>query len=268
MSHTKRFRLLAALLTAAGTGLAAAPAATGSAPEFCDELAATWDGQRCTTLVISPRKAERYIAFDLPESLLDNPGSGPVVRDFYHRLMTGWRDSGAEAVRDSSAIAYAESFAGPGPVQSLVIHECLEPFGMQANNAYRTFVFDMDQGHRLSLADLFRPGIDPMSVIPAAAAPVLPAALDAAAPPHAPNTYPFTVTEFQPGADGPGYTGNYRAFALSPDALILYLPDAPMLRENPRPTDRLVWSMDGGAVVVRVPLTALSASLRPEYGGS
>lgn len=268
--------MTAASRTAATTALAGtiaallffAPTAVGSAPGFCGELQATWDGQRCTTLVVSPRKAERYIAFELPEPLLDAPATGAILRDFYHRLMNGWRDSGAEAVRDSSAIAYFDSFAGPGAVQSLIIHECLEPFGMQANNAYRAFVFDMDKGRRLSLADLFKPGIDPMAVIPPAAAPVLPAALDAAAPPHAPNTYPFTVTEFQPGPDGPGYTGNYRAFALSPDALILYLPDAPVLRENPRPADRLVWSMDGGAVVVRVPLDSLSGSLRPEYGGS
>lgn len=266
MSTRNAVCVLAALLAAVST--APAPPAVGSAPGFCDELQARWDGQRCTTLVVSSRKAERYIAFDLPEPLLDQPVSGPVVRDFYQRLMTGWRDSGAEAIRDSSAIAYYDSFAGPGAVQSLVVHECLEPFGMQANNAYRTFVFDTAAGRRLALDDLFKPGVDPMRVIADAAAPVLPAALDAAAPPHTPNTYPFTVAEFQPGPAGAGYTGGYRAFALSPEELILYLPDAPMLRETPQPPDRLVWSMDGGAVVVRVPLTAMSASLRPEYGGT
>lgn len=256
-----------ALLAAATLTPGAAPAA-GSAPGFCDELQAGWDGNRCTTLVVSGRKAERYIAFDLPEALLDDAATGPVLRNFYHRLMDGWRASGAEAIRDSSAIAYYDSFPGPATVQSLVVHECLEPFGMQANNAYRTFVFDMRTGRRLGLGDLFKPGVDPMAVIPAAAAPVLPAALDAAAPPHAPNTYPFTVAEFSPGPHGSGYTGDYRAFALTADELVLYLPDVPMLRENPQPADRFVWSMDGGAVVVRVPLTALSDALRPEYGGT
>lgn len=252
----------------ATSGIVLAGPASASAQSFCDELRATWDGQRCTTVVVSARKAERYIAFDLPEPLLDHPATGRVVRDFYHRLMAGWAASGSEAVRDSSAIAYFDSFTGPGAVQSLVIHECLEPFGMQANNAYRTFVFDMGTGRRLALGDLFKPGVDPLRVIPPAAAPVLPAALDAAAPPHAPNTYPFTVEEFQPGPNGPGYSGGYRAFALSAQELILYLPDAPMLREDPQPRDRLVWSMDGGAVVVRIPLASLSASLRPEYGGT
>ncbi|MDQ2628948.1 MAG: mannan-binding lectin [Actinomycetota bacterium] len=268
MTATGRVTAVAMAASTVAALLGCAPVAAGSAPSFCDELQATWDGRRCTTLVVSSRKAERYIAFELPEPLLDHPGTGPVVRDFYHRLMTGWRASGTEAIRDSSAIAYSDSFSGPGAVQSLVVHECLEPFGMQANNAYRTFVFDTDKGSRLTLDELFKPGVDPKRVIPAAAAPVLPAALDAAAPPHAPHTYPFTVEEFQPGPAGPGYTGGYRAFALSPEELILYLPDAPMLRENPQPADRLVWSMDGGAVIVRVPLTALSGSLRPEYGGT
>ncbi len=127
---------------------------------------------------------------------------------------------------------------------------------------------DLSDFNSVGLGDLFKPGIDPMTVIAGAAAPVLPAALDAAAPPHAPNTYPFTVEEFQPNPQGSGYTGDYRAFALTPDQLVLYLPDAPILRENPQPADRFVWSMDGGAVVARVPLASLSPTLRPEYGGT
>lgn len=268
MTGRRRGTAVAALTGTVSALLICAPTAVGSAPGFCDELQARWDGQRCATVVVSPRKAERYIAFDLPEPMLDDAAAGPVLRDFYHRLMSGWRSSGAEAARDSSAIAYYESIPGPGSVHSVVIHECLEPFGMQANNTYRTFVFDMASGRRLSLADLFKPGVDPMSAIPPAAAAVLPAALDAAAPPHAPNTYPFTVEEFQPGPRGSGYTGDYRAFALTSDQLVLYLPDAPMLREQPQPADRFVWSMDGGAVVARVPLGALSPVIRPEYGGS
>lgn len=266
MSAMRRAGIPAVL--AAAALLSTGPVATASVEQFCGELEAAWDGNHCTTLVVSPRKAERLIAFDLPIALLDDPTSGAVVHDFYRRLMNGWRKTGAEAIRDSSATAYYETYSGPGAVQSLIVHEDLEPFGMQPNNAYRTFVFDMAKGQRLALADLFKPGVDPMTVIPPAAAPVLPAALDAAAPPHAPNTYPFTVEEFQPGPNGPGYTGDYRAFGLTPDHLVLYMPDAPILRENPSPPDRLVWSMDGGAVIVQMPLAALSGSLRPEYGGT
>nr|WP_318276393.1 mannan-binding protein [Mycobacterium eburneum] len=258
---------LLTMLVAAAALVVTAPVAAASAEQFCGELGAAWDGGHCTTVVVSPRKAERLISFDLPP-LLDDPTAGPVVRDFYHRLMNGWRKSGSEAIRDSSASAYYDAYPGPGAVQTLVVHEDLEPFGMQPNNAYRTFVFDGAKGQRLMLADLFKPGVDPKAVIPAAAAPVLPAALDAAAPPHAPGTYPFTVEEFSPGPNGPGYTGDYRAFGLTPDQLVLYMPDAPILRENPSPPDRLAWSMDGGTVTARVPLAALAGSLRPEYGGT
>ena len=49
---------------------------------------------------------------------------------------------------------------------------------------------------------------------------------------------------------------------------LLYMPDAPIVRENPSPRNRFVWSMDGGTVTIQVPLSALAGSLRPEYGGT
>ncbi len=254
----------ATLTTAVGT----VPAARASAEQFCAELNATWDGTRCTTLVTSQRKAEMFISLDLPTAFLDNPTSGPPVRTYDHRLIDGWRKTGSDTPRDSSASADCQLYSGPGAVQSLIVRENFEPFGIQANNAYRSFVFDMAQGRRLTLADVFKPGVDPMKVIPPAAEPVLPPVLDAAPPRHDPNTYPFTVAEWEPGPNGPGYTGDYRAFALSPDNLILYMPDAPMVRENPSPPGQFVWSMDGGTVSIQVPLAAMAASLRPEYGGT
>jgi hypothetical protein len=189
-------------------------------------------------------------------------------RPHRYRPTSPSRKTGTETPRDSSASADYQVYSGPGAVQSLIVHENFEPFGIQANNAYRSFVFDMAKGRRLAIADLFKPGVDPLQAIPPATAPVLSGALDAAAPPHAPNTYPFTVKEWEPGSDGPGYTGDYRAFGLSPDHLILYMPDAPMSRENPSPRDRFVWSMDGGTVRIQVPLSSLAGSIRPEYGGT
>lgn len=46
------------------------------------------------------------------------------------------------------------------------------------------------------------------------------------------------------------------------------MPDAPMAHEDLIPLDRFVWSMDGGTVTIRVPLAALTESLRPQYGGT
>ena len=79
------------------------------------------------------------------------------------------------------------------------------PDGVQANNAYRSFVFDMAQGRRLALADIFKSGVDPLQVISLAARPLLPAALDAAPPPHEPGTYPFTVQEWSPDPAVPAF---------------------------------------------------------------
>lgn len=247
--------------------LTGTPAVHASIDNFCGQLGAVWDGGACTAVVKSQREAEMLLSLRVPAELIDNPTAGPVLRDYYTRLFNGWRSTGNTTPRDSSAKADYEIIGGPGGVQSVIVHETFEPFGMQANNAFRAFVFDMNAGRRLYLPDLFRPGVNAYQTVSAAAAPVLPPVLDAAAPPHTAGTYPFTVPEFQPDAAGPGYSGNYRAFALAPDALVLYMPDQPMTREDPTPPDRRVWSMDGGAVVARVPLAALAGQLLPQYGG-
>jgi hypothetical protein len=257
-----------ATIVVGATVVAAAPTAAASAAQFCDELAAVWDGANCVTTVESNRNARMTISLALPDGLLDNPVAGPVLREYYGKLINAWRRTGATMVRDSRGSAYVESYPGPGSVQSVVVHEVWWPDGVQANNAYRSFIFDMAQGRRLALADIFKSGVDPLQVIPPAARPLLPAALDAAPPPHQPGTYPFTVQEWEPSPSGSGFSGDYRGWALSAGELILRLPDAPMAHEYPIPRDRFVWSMDGGVVTIRVPLAALATSLRPEYGGS
>ncbi len=256
--------VLAALIPSQIVG---APHAMATADSWCEQLGGNWDGAACTSVVESRSGAQMLLSVRLPTQMGDDPVSSPVLHDYYSRLVDGWRATGHSTPRDSSARADYELLAGPGAVQSVLVHETFEPFGMQANNAFRSFVFDMASGHRLTLTDLFNPGVDAVQAVSAAAAPLLPAALDAAAPPHAPGTYPFTVQEWQPGIEGSGYSGDYRAFALTTDSLLLYMPDQPMQRENPSPRDRLVWSMDGGTVRVAVPLSALANSLRPQYGG-
>lgn len=260
-------RAAAALVAVAATIATAAPAAA-AADQFCAELGAQWGGVNCTTSVVSNRKGQMDITLSLPGALLDDPTAGPALREYHQKLIAAWRHTGETMVRDSVATTDYQVYPGPGSVQSLVMHEMWQPDGVQANNAYRSFVFDMATGQRLSLADLFKPGVDPLQAIPPAAAAVLPAALDSAPPAHQPGTYPFTVQEWQPGPQGNGFSGDYRAFALSRDHLILHLPDAPMAHEYPIPRDRFVWSMDGGTVTIQIPLSALAGSLRPEYGGA
>jgi hypothetical protein len=260
-------RTAAALVAVVAALVASAPPAAAAADQFCVELGAHWDGVNCTASVVSNRKATMDITLSIPGALLDDPAAGPVLREYHRKLIDAWRHTGDTMVRDSVATTDYQLYPGPGAVQSLVMHEMWQPDGVKANNAYRSFIFDMATGRRLSLADLFKPGVDPLQAIPPAAAAVLPAALDSAPPAHEPDTYPFTVQEWQPGPQGNGFSGDYRAFGLSRDHLILHLPDAPMAHEYPIPRDRFVWSMDGGTVTIEIPLSALAGSLRQQYGG-
>lgn len=263
-------KLLPALaaLGAAVASVVTAPVVQASSQQFCAELSGAWDGSNCATTVRSNRGAEMTISLALPTEFFDSPAVVIPMREYYGNLMNAWRNTGAAMVRDSSAATHYDRHSGPGTVQSIVIREVWQPAGVPANNAYRSFVFDTDADRRLTLSSLFKPGVDPLQAIPLAARPLLNPALDSALPLHPLNAYPFTIEEWEPGSDGLGYTGGYRAFALSGDTLILYMPDAPMAHEEPIARDRFVWSMDGGTLTLRVPLAALADSLRPEYGGT
>lgn len=201
------------------------------------------------------------ITVQLPDHLITNPAAEQTITTYLRPLVDGWRRTGATMVRDSDYHVDNQQFTHNG-LTSVVFHEFWQTFGSPPNDAYRTFTFDLAQNRQLKLADLFRPGVDPLIALPPLVRPYLTPALDQAAPPHDPGTHPFTTDKFEPQPDGSGYAANYRAFALTADELILYLPDAPIDHERPFPRDRFVWSMDGGAVIVHVPLTALTPILR------
>jgi hypothetical protein len=212
--------------------------------------------------VVSERKATRDIKVAVPGDLVDNPTTGPAIREYLRNLFNNWRTKGASMVQDSWGQANFEVFQH-GNALSVVFHEDYHADGPWFNNAYRTFTFDMATGKRLELADITRPGVDPHAAIPPLADPFISEALDRAAPPHAPGSYPFSPDRWTP--DKP-FSGGYQAWALTPDELILYLPDYPVAHDTPiqygQPQQ---WSMDGGAVQPRIPLSALSSILRPEY---
>ncbi|MEB3031828.1 RsiV family protein [[Mycobacterium] nativiensis] len=237
--------------------------ATAAADNPCgDVLGGDWSFQdgACTTSVTSVREANMTMSVGLPLELTDDPTAGPPIRSYLAGRTEAWRKNAATMVRASDSSLDYQAFSR-GSLRSVVFHEFQQTVGNMANNGYRTFTFDLSRGRQVQLADLVKPGVDPLTALPPLIRPYLSEALDRAAPPHDPGTYPFTPAEFEPQPDGSGYAGDYRAFAVTPDELILYLPDLPMTHENPWPTDRLVWSMDGGTVTVRVPLTALTPVL-------
>ncbi|KUI44259.1 mannan-binding protein [Mycobacterium sp. IS-1590] len=259
-----------AAVTVISAAVAVAPAASASAPSFCAELGGHWDGQFCSTSVVSERKATRNIKMALPGDLVDNP----TIREYLTNLMNNWRDAAKLTVHDSFGEQHFQIFQHGGAM-TVVFHEMYSgtvgtdalahPNAPIISDAYRTFTFA--GGRRLQLADLFKPGVDHMTEIPLLGEPFIVAALDAAPPPHQSGTYPFTPDRWTPDKV---YSGAYKAWALTPDELILYMPDYPVARDRPINFSPGLpqWAMDGGTVQAHIPLSALAPILRPEFGGT
>jgi len=260
-------RFVLGVLVASST-LAAAPASGASAPSFCSGLGGSWDGQYCSSDVRSERLATRYIRMAVPGDLVDHPVAGPPIRDYLSKLFTNWRIKGASMVADSWGNENFEIFQH-GNALTTVFHEDYHSDGPYINNAYRTFTFDLGgggaAGRQLQLTDITKPGADPYAMIPQLGAPYITEALDRAFWEHRPGDYPFVAERFTPDKV---YSGGYRAWALTPDELILYMPDYPVGHDSPIQYNQMQWNMDGGNVQAHIPLSALSSILRPEYGGS
>jgi hypothetical protein len=232
--------------------------AGASAPSFCGELGGDWDGQYCHTSVTSERNAVRDIKVAVPEDLVDNPATAPVIRDYLRTLVNNWRNANSSMAADSYGEENFEVFRHAN-LLSAVFHEDYHADGPRPNNAYRTFTFDMASGRRVQLADLTTS--DPLTTIPPLAQPFVQTALDQAPPPHDPGTYPFVVDRWTPDKV---YSGAYKAWAVTPDELILYMPDYPVGHDSPInfTPGVMQWYMDGGTVQAHIPLSALASVLR------
>lgn len=247
----------AVVLVAAATIPPIAPA-HASAPSFCGELGGDWDGQYCHTSVTSERNAVRDIKVAVPGDLVDDPTAGPVIRDYLRTLVSNWKTANGSMAADSYGEENFEVFRH-GNLLSAVFHEDYHADGPKPNNAYRTFTFDMAGGRRVQLADLTTS--NPLTAIPPLAQPFIEAALNQAPPPHDPGTYPFTVDRWTPDKV---YSGAYKAWAVTPDELILYMPDYPVAHDEPLnfTPGVMQWFIDGGTVQAHIPLSALSSVLR------
>ncbi len=259
----RAIRLMVAGMVSAAA-VAGTPAAGGSAPSFCSGLGGDWDGQYCTTEVHSERLATRYIRMAVPGDLVDHPVAGPPIRDYLSKLFTNWRSKGASMVADSWGNENYEIFQH-GNALTAVFHEDYHSDGPYINNAYRTFTFDMAGGRQLQLADITKPGVDPYATIPQLGEPYIIEALDRAFWEHRPGDYPFVPERFTPDKV---FSGGYRSWALTPDELILYMPDYPVSHDSPIQYNQMQWFMDGGNVQAHIPLAALGPILLPEYGGA
>ena len=251
-------RLSAAVVLVAAATIPSTATTHASAPSFCGELGGDWDGQYCHTTVTSERNAVRDIKVAVPDDLVDNPTTGSVIRDYLHTLVNNWKTANGSMAADSYGEENFEVFRH-GNLLSAVFHEDYHADGPKFNNAYRTFTFDMAGGRRVQLADLTTS--NPLTAIPPLAQPFIETALNQAPPPHDPGTYPFMVDRWTPDKV---YSGAYKAWAVTPDELILYMPDYPVAHDEPInfTPGVMQWFMDGGTVQAHIPLSALSSVLR------
>lgn len=255
-----RIRVLTGVLIAAAVQVLGAPVAEASATAFCDGIGGQWNGQYCHATVTSDRNAVREINIAIPGEI-DNPVVGGAITDYLTTLMGNWRKYGQSMYQNSWGDANVEVFRH-GDIHTVVFHETYNSEstarldGPAINSAYRTFAYNGSTGQRVQLADL----VD-ISAIPTLGAPYIQTALDQAAPPHQPNTYPFIPERWTPDKV---YSGGYKAWALTPDELILYLPDYPVARDTPIDftPGAYQWSISGGTVQPRIPLSALAPALR------
>ncbi|MGZ4564400.1 MAG: mannan-binding family protein [Mycobacterium sp.] len=251
-------RLSAAVVLVAATTIPTTATTHASAPSFCGELGGDWDGQYCHTTVTSERNAVRDIKVAVPDDLVDNPTTGSVIRDYLHTLVNNWKTANGSMSADSYGEENFEVFRH-GNLLSAVFHEDYHADGPKFNNAYRTFTFDMASGRRVQLADLTTS--NPLTAIPPLAQPFIETALNQAPPPHDPGTYPFVIDRWTPDKV---YSGAYKAWAVTPDELILYMPDYPVAHDDPInfTPGVMQWFMDGGTVQAHIPLSALAPVLR------
>nr|WP_096440769.1 mannan-binding family protein [Mycobacterium shigaense] len=252
------WRLVATLVLACAATIFDDGNAHASAPSLCGELGGSWDGQYCHASVTSERNAVRDIKVAVPDDLVDNPTTGPAIRDYLRTLVNNWTTANAHMAADSYGEENFEIFRHAN-LLSAVFHESYHADGPQPNNAYRTFTFDMASGRRVQLADLTTS--NPLTAIPPVAAPFIQTALDQAPPQHDPGSYPFRLDRWTPDKV---YSGAYKAWALTPDELILYMPDYPVGHDEPIDFTPGVmqWYMDGGTVQARIPLSALASVMR------
>lgn len=251
---------LAGAVIAMAASVTVAPTASASAAAFCDQIGGQWNGQYCHATVTSKRKAVREINIAIPPEI--DSAIGAVIGSYLGTLMNNWRTAAAQMYQNSWGEANFETFQH-GAIRTVVFRESYNSEstarldGPAIKDAYRTFSFDQSSGRQLQLSDV----VDP-AAIPSLGAPFIQTALDAALPPHQPNTYPFIPERWTPDKV---YSGGYRAWALTPEELILYMPDYPVARDTPidfTPGNYL-WSMSGGTVQPRIPLSALAPALRP-----
>ncbi|EFV12253.2 hypothetical protein HMPREF9336_02872 [Segniliparus rugosus ATCC BAA-974] len=243
-----------------------APSASASPDGFCAELGGSWNGAdaKCEMSftrqgTVSDATTGQHtvkITAQYPADLIDQPTAGPVLRQYLRDFSTDFGNSKnwllAAAGSDITYRVYEHSAA----VRSVVFRNAWYVQGAaHPNDELHTFTFDVAAGRQLGLADLLRPGLDPLVALPPLVRPSLQTELERINRINGVESSGLQAGDFEPKtAEHPyPHSDGYAAFALTKDELILMMP---AYRSGP---------VGAGLVSPHVPLTALRSVLRPEY---
>jgi hypothetical protein len=191
--------------------------------------------------------AQIHISVDYPLALAQNPLIANAIDPFIQQtkndllqfLMEGFYPGPDQYELD---VTYETTQRGDN-LLSLIFTEYIYTGGAHPTTFFRTFTFDLAANQVLALDDLFEPGSNPFAVLGPVVEDLLKQQLAA-----------MGITDDEYVHNGSGENpDNYQNFALDGDELVFYFPPAQVAAHV------------AGPQIVRVPLSALSSILAPEF---
>lgn len=246
----RKLRPLAALLLALAACSTASPVqspATAAPPtDLCTDVGGTWDGSKesCALTGTNAKNTTAKVQATYPINLLEDPVAGPVLRQFLTGFFNKFGHPNDNLTQNSEASLGYKTYKSPHTVSVVFTEDWFVTGTPHPNDAVVTFTFDQTNKRQLELADLFCPGVDPLTALPPLVRPYVEraAALD--------KTPQFSIGEFEPRPDHGGYSGDYKAWYLDGDDLVLVMP-----AERMGPVHSAAWQP-------RIPLSALQSIRR------
>jgi hypothetical protein len=224
---------------ATSTGTSPTPAPTG----LCAELGGTWNApaQQCALTKSGANGVHVELKAAYPADLINDPTAGPALGPFVRKFFTDY--SQTDNGNGDATLAFTS--LRHGPATKTVVFQADWYFSSMPHpgGQITTFTFDFNQHKQLALADLFCPGVDPLTVIPPIARPFIKQALG--------TESPLRVEQFEPGQPDGELAEDYQAWALDNDDLVLYMP-----------AGRGPGGVPPGSVAPHIPLTELASVLR------
>jgi hypothetical protein len=226
----------------------ATPASTSPKnTSLCTEVGGTWNApaEQCAVSKTGANGAHVDVKASYPDDLLYDPTTGPVLGPFLRKFFADYAGQGQTDISGNGDASLAFTSFTHGSAIKTVLFQSDWYFSSMPhpNGQITTFTFDFGQHKQLQLADIFCPGVDPLTAIPPVAQPFVKQALG--------ESSPLRVEQFDPDHPGGDLADNYEAWVLDGDDLVLYMPSG-----------RGPGGVPPGTVAPHIPLADLSSVLR------